>query len=79
MYMLSHFRASSAAHTTALLDNPYCLILDEPTANLDPVNVEGITKLITDIEVPIKIVITHHYTDEYLNSFDEVIDFNKLK
>lgn len=63
----------------ALLDNPYCLILDEPTANLDPVNVEGITKLIADIEVPIKIVITHHYTDEYLNSFDEVIDFNKLK
>ncbi|WP_300411080.1 ABC transporter ATP-binding protein [Lagierella sp.] len=63
----------------ALLDRPFCLILDEPTANLDPENVKGITKLISNIDVPIKIVITHHYTKDYLDSFDEVIDFNSIK
>lgn len=63
----------------ALLDNPYCLIVDEPTANLDPQNVKEISKLISEIDVPIKIIITHHFDDEYLDSFDEVIDFNKMK
>lgn len=63
----------------ALLDKPYCLIFDEPTANLDPENTKAIQELIADIELPIKIVITHDYIDDYLNSFDEVIDFNQIK
>ncbi|MDO5755464.1 MAG: ABC transporter ATP-binding protein [Tissierellia bacterium] len=63
----------------ALLDKPYCLIFDEPTANLDPENTKAIQKLIAEIELPIKIVITHDYTDEYLNSFDEIIDFNQMR
>lgn len=63
----------------ALLDKPYCLIFDEPTANLDPINTAAIQKLITEIDVPIKIVITHDYTEEFLHAFDAVLDFKTLK
>lgn len=59
-----------------LLDNPYVLIFDEPAANLDPINAEQINKLIADIEIPIKIVITHDWDDVYLSAFNEVIDLN---
>lgn len=63
----------------ALLDKPFCLILDEPTANLDPENAKAILELITEIDIPIKILITHDYTDKYLKTFDDVINFNDIK
>ncbi len=59
-----------------LLDNPYVIIFDEPAANLDPINAAQINKLIASIDVPIKIVITHDWDDDYLSAFDEIIDLN---
>ncbi|MDO5689314.1 MAG: ABC transporter ATP-binding protein [Tissierellia bacterium] len=58
----------------ALVDHPFVLILDEPTANLDPVNAKSIQKLIRELQVPIKIVITHDHNREFLDTFDQVID-----
>jgi len=59
-----------------LLDNPSVIIFDEPAANLDPVNAGQINKLIANIDVSIKIVITHDWAESYLSMFDEVLDFN---
>lgn len=56
-----------------MLENPYCVILDEPTANLDTYNTDIVRDIIKKLDVPIKIVISHDYTDEYLKSFDNII------
>ena len=58
----------------AMIENPYCVILDEPTANLDKENTKKIQDIIKNIEAPIKIVISHDYDEEYLSSFDHVLD-----
>lgn len=62
----------------AMIENPYCIILDEPTANLDKENTKKIQDIIKKIEAPIKIVISHDYDEEYLNSFDHILDMNKV-
>ena len=57
----------------AMLEKPYCIILDEPTANLDKENTKNIQEIIKKLDTPIKIVISHDYDDEYLRSFDNVL------
>ncbi len=58
----------------AMLEKPYCIILDEPTANLDKENTQKIRGIIKELDAPIKIVISHDYDDEYLSSFDNVLN-----
>lgn len=55
------------------LEKTYCIILDEPTANLDKENTKKIREIIKMFDVPIKIVISHDYGDIYLESFDNVL------
>ncbi|HLR21331.1 MAG TPA: hypothetical protein VK087_04935 [Tissierellaceae bacterium] len=45
---------------------------------MDPDNVKSIQNIIGNIDVPIKIVITHDYNDSYISKFDSIIDFSKM-
>lgn len=63
----------------AMLEKPYCIILDEPTANLDKENTQKIQEIIKQLDAPIKIVISHDYDDAYLASFDNVLNMSRGK
>lgn len=51
------------------------MIFDEPTTGLDPENVQFINELIFSSTDITRIVITHDWSKEYLDRFDEVIRF----
>lgn len=63
----------------ALIEKPYCIILDEPTANLDSENTAKMQEVIRNLDVSLKIVISHKYDDNYLKTFDEVVNINEYK
>ena len=59
----------------ALLRNTDVLILDEPLANLDPETARRIEDLLLSIPEKTLLVVSHQFTEEKLNRFDQVIAF----
>lgn len=57
----------------ALLADPKVIIFDEPTTALDPQNVQMIIDMIMALGGITRIVISHDWSDEYLQKFDGVI------
>lgn len=57
----------------ALMSRPDILILDEPTASLDPETGTGIMEMILGLKNITRIVITHDQRAEILSKFDGVI------
>jgi ATP-binding cassette subfamily B protein len=57
----------------ALLSDASVLIFDEPTKGLDPSTASEIESLLLSISGKTVIVITHNWSEEYLNSFDGII------
>jgi peptide/nickel transport system ATP-binding protein len=58
-HQLSGGMNQRAMVAVSIINNPDLLILDEPTRGLDEDNIRNFTKLIKQIEVPVKIIITH--------------------
>ena len=78
IHRLSHGERQRVAICRALVTRPACLLADEPTGNLDPVNKRGILDALLDAarnhEAAV-LAVTHDH--ELLPSFDRVIDFGK--
>ena len=60
----------------ALLRNTDVLILDEPLANLDDATASKIEDLLLSIQGKILLVVSHQFTQQKLQRFDDVLDFN---
>jgi len=72
---LSHGERQRVAICRALVTRPACLLADEPTGNLDPVNKRGILDALLDAarnHGAAVLAVTHDH--ELLSSFDRVID-----
>lgn len=61
----------------ALLRNADVLILDEPLANLDDVTASKIEDFLLSIHGKILLVVSHQFTQQKVQCFDGVIDFNE--
>ena len=57
----------------ALLRNTDVLILDEPLANLDAAAAERIEDLLLGIEGKLLIVVSHQFTEDKIQYFDDVL------
>ena len=62
---------------SALLRNADVLILDEPLANLDDVTASKIEDFLLSIHGKILLVVSHQFTQQKVQCFDGVIDFNE--
>lgn len=60
----------------ALLRDTDVLILDEPLANLDAATAQRIEDLLLSIQSKTVLIVSHQFTQEKLDGFDEVIDFS---
>lgn len=54
------------------------VIFDEPTSGLDPENVRLINEFIFGYKDALRIVISHDWSKEYLNRFDEIIQIKNV-
>ena len=75
---LSHGERQRVAICRALVTRPACLLADEPTGNLDPVNKRGILDALLDAarnHGAAVLAVTHDH--ELLPSFDRIIDFGR--
>ncbi|WP_448564894.1 ABC transporter ATP-binding protein [Thalassotalea ganghwensis] len=61
---LSHGMRKRISIAQALLGQPELILLDEPTAGLDPVNARAIRKLISDLSSQATIMVSSHNLDE---------------
>ncbi|MCF8714750.1 ABC transporter ATP-binding protein [Joostella atrarenae] len=63
----------------ALLNNPACLVLDEPFSGLDPIGIKAIRKLILELvsKEKIGIIISSHITEELSKICDVLYVINK--
>ena len=61
---LSHGMRKRIAIAQALLGQPELILLDEPTAGLDPVNARAIRKLISDLSAHATFMVSSHNLDE---------------
>lgn len=61
---LSHGMGKRAAIAQALIGNPKLVLLDEPTAGLDPVNARNIRELVADLSPDITFLISSHNLEE---------------
>ncbi len=61
----------------ALIHDPKVLILDEPTAGLDPVQIVGIRKLIRDLAKEKTIVFSTHILQEAQATSDKIVIINE--
>lgn len=61
---LSHGMAKRVAIAQALIGNPELILLDEPTAGLDPVNIRNIRAIITELSATSTFIISSHDLDE---------------
>ena len=56
-----------------ILTNTDVILFDEATSSLDPENTNAIYNILFNLNDVIFIAITHEWSDELLNSFDEVL------
>ena len=61
----------------ALLRDTDILIFDEPLANLDDNTAKKIEDILLSIEDKLVIIVSHQFSDEKLQLFDNIIDLQK--
>ena len=61
----------------ALLRDTDILIFDEPLANLDDTTAKKIEDILLSIEDKLVIIVSHQFSDEKLQCFDNIIDLQK--
>lgn len=61
----------------ALLRDTDILIFDEPLANLDDTTAKKIEDILLSIEDKLVIIVSHQFSDEKLQLFDNIIDLQK--
>jgi len=61
-----------------LLRNTDILIFDEPLANLDDDNVSNLENFLLSIEGKVLIIVSHQFSQEKMDYFDNVINLNRL-
>lgn len=63
----------------ALYRKAQVIIFDEPTSGLDPKSAKTIEKLIINLEGLTRMVITHNQDEDYLKTFDELVNIEDYK
>jgi putative ABC transport system ATP-binding protein len=58
----------------ALAHDPTLIIADEPTANLDYVQVEGVLRLLRELAAPGRVVVVATHDDRLLPLADQIVD-----
>ena len=61
----------------ALLRDTDILIFDEPLANLDDTTAKKIEDILLSIEDKLVIIVSHQFSDEKLQLFDNIVDLQK--
>jgi len=61
---LSHGMSKRVSIAQALIGNPQLVMLDEPTAGLDPANARNIRQLVTDLSSETSFIISSHNLEE---------------
>ncbi|MBZ4679319.1 MAG: transporter, partial [Shewanella sp.] len=70
---LSHGMGKRAAIAQALIGNPKLVLLDEPTAGLDPANARKIRELVESLSADTTFIISSHNLDELEKLCDRVL------
>ncbi|EDP99656.1 ABC transporter ATP-binding protein [Shewanella benthica] len=76
---LSHGMSKRACIAQALIGSPQLVLLDEPTAGLDPVNAKVVRELVKSLSSNITFVISSHNLDELEKLCDQVLYLDKGK
>jgi ABC-type multidrug transport system ATPase subunit len=76
---LSHGMSKRASIAQALIGSPQLVLLDEPTAGLDPANAKVVRDLVKSLSANITFVISSHNLDELEKLCDQVIYLDKGK
>lgn len=70
---LSHGMSKRASIAQALIGSPSLVLLDEPTAGLDPANAKVVRELVKSLSADITFVISSHNLDELEKLCDQVL------
>ncbi len=76
---LSHGMSKRASIAQALIGSPQLVLLDEPTAGLDPANAKVIRELVRTLSSDITFVISSHNLDELEKLCDQVLYLDQGK
>lgn len=76
---LSHGMSKRVSIAQALIGSPKIVLLDEPTAGLDPTNAKKIRQIVKDLSGPTTFVISSHNLDELEKLCDQVVYLEKGK
>ncbi|MGL5409409.1 MAG: ATP-binding cassette domain-containing protein, partial [Shewanella sp.] len=74
---LSHGMSKRLAIAQALIGSPKLVLLDEPTAGLDPANAKNIRELVRSLSPTTTFVISSHNLDELEKLCDQVLYLDK--
>jgi branched-chain amino acid transport system ATP-binding protein len=77
VYKLSHGLQRLVEIAIALATKPKLLLLDEPTAGLNPEEKDLVVRLIKDLEKQVSIVMVEHDMDVVFNISENIIVMNK--